>query len=315
MALVAPMSWAASAALPRLPLEVAADEVGNYTLALAMVFAAVAAVAAAGLAYGVRLSGAIVAGATALVALVGALIWTQGTLSGSSASLLAMAEAGEQVPPEWMINLNPGLIIVAMVFVARLSGMVRPLVSIFLGMIIATVGSVIAGTTTVGLVALFGIAVFSVGEMLSSPKTMEYLATLAKKGQEGLFMGYSNIPTAIGWVAGSILAGTLYEKLGDKVNLARYHLVHVAGMDPAAAAALPKTEVLPTLATRLQLDAPAVQSLLFETYHPERLWYLIGAIGLASILGMGAYDWGVRRADRRLAEAEAAVAEAPETVS
>ena len=55
-----------------------------------------------------------------------------------------------------------------------------------------------------GIICVAGIAVFSIGEMLSSPKKMEYLASLSPKGQEALFMGYANIPVAIGWIAGSM---------------------------------------------------------------------------------------------------------------
>ena len=41
------------------------------------------------------------------------------------------------------------------------------------------------------------------------------------KGQEGLYMGYVNVPVAIGWMAGSAIAGDKYELMGDKINLAK----------------------------------------------------------------------------------------------
>ncbi len=142
------------------------------------------------------------------------------TMMSSSETLTEMAAKGAQVPPEWMININPGLIVFTMVFFAYLTSFVRPMTSIIIGMVVATGGSIVAGTSTVGIMCIGGIAVFSIGEMLSSPKKMEYLATLATKGQEGLFMGYANIPVAIGWIAVSYLSGDSYEKGGDKANLA-----------------------------------------------------------------------------------------------
>ena len=61
---------------------------------------------------------------------------------------------------------------------------------------------------------------FSVGEMMSSPKTNEYLGVLAPEGEKGLYMGYANTPQGIGWAAGSLIAGHVYENQGDKANLA-----------------------------------------------------------------------------------------------
>ena len=47
---------------------------------------------------------------------------------------------------------------------------------------------------TVGLIAL--------GELFTSPRMYEYIGALAPKGQEGLFLGYANLPLALGSLAG-----------------------------------------------------------------------------------------------------------------
>ena len=49
-------------------------------------------------------------------------------------------------------------------------------------------------------------------------------------------MGYANAPIAIGWISGSLFAGNRYEASGDKVNLARKHLVEEVGMKTGDAA-------------------------------------------------------------------------------
>ena len=219
-------------------------------------------------------------------------------MSGKSEALTAMANAGAQVPPEWMINLNPGLIVFTMVFFAYITSFVRPITSIIIGMAVATVGSMVAGTATIGIMCLGGIGIFSIGEMLSSPKKMEYLAGLAKKGQEGLFMGYANIPVAIGWIAGSYLAGDAYEKGGDKANLARKYLIEEMEMDQTAAAAIDRADTVSTLSAQLGKTALETQQLLYATYAPQSVWYSIGAIGLGSIVAMVIYDRVITYIDR-----------------
>jgi hypothetical protein len=197
-----------------------------------------------------------------------------------------------------MINMNPGLIVFTMVGFGYLTSFVRPLTSILIGMGVATAGSLLAGTAVLGWACLAGIAVFSVGEMLSSPKKMEYLATLAKKGQEGVFMGYANMPVAIGWIVGSIYAGSQYETMGDKKNLAKKHLETVFNMDKEVLEAMPRTELVPTLADKMGGSVMDAQQMLYQTYHPEQIWWTIGAIGLASIVGMLGYDRLITYIDR-----------------
>ena len=248
-----------------------------------------------------RLPGQMVA-ALNLVILTPLMVWTmRGKMLASSSGLVTMAEEGAQIPPEWMINLNPGLIVFTVVFFGYLASFVRPLTSILAGMVIATAGSLLAGTAIIGWSCLAGILIFSVGEMLSSPKKMEYLASLAKKGQEGLFMGYANVPVAIGWITGSIVAGNAYESNGDKVNLARRHLVRELGENEAIIAEMPKSDVVPFLADKLGTDALGVQKMLFETYDPHHLWFGIAGVGVASVVLMVIYDRVLKSIDSRKA--------------
>ena len=49
-------------------------------------------------------------------------------------------------------------------------------------------------------------------------------ASLAPPGKRALYLGYANMPDGIGWVLGSLIAGSQYEQKGDKINLARRFL-------------------------------------------------------------------------------------------
>lgn len=232
---------------------------------------------------------------------LGSLFTMNSYFSAHAQTLVELAKQGRQVNPEWMINLNPALITLTMVFFAYLSSFMRPLQSIILGMTVATLGSIIAGTAMVGIVCILGIFVFSVGEMLSSPKKLEYFASLSPKGQEGLYMGYANIPVAIGWIVGNVFAGSRYEFTGDKVNLARRHLEAALHMSSDAVKAIPKSEVMTTLANKLNVTVLEAQKMLFQLYHPNKVWLEIAAMGFASVIGMIIYDRVIRYYDRKRA--------------
>ncbi len=261
--------------------------------------AAGAGILAGALALQLRLEAKLLAGLVTGIGIGGAMPAMYQAMTAKSDLFIQMAKDGAQVNPEWMINLNPGLIVFTMIGFAYLSSFVRPLTSIIIGMGVATAGSFIAGNATVGWVCLAGIGVFSIGEMLSSPKKMEYLATLAKKGQEGLFMGYANIPVAIGWIAGSYLAGDAYEKGGDKANLARKYLQEELNMESAAADAIDRADVVAELSRQLGKTALETQRLLYETYSPQSVWYSIAMIGVASIVLMVVYDRVLARFGRK----------------
>ncbi len=131
---------------------------------------------------------------------------------------------GQQLSQEWMINANAGLIVLVVVFVSWMVAKMRRTHSIFLGIVISSAGLILAGFTTAGYLCMIGILVFSVGEMLSSPKMNEYLGVIAPPGEKGLYMGYANVPQGIGWGVGSVIAGHVYDDMGDKANLALDYL-------------------------------------------------------------------------------------------
>jgi len=47
--------------------------------------------------------------------------------------------------------------------------------------------------------------------MFASPRIYEYIGAIAPKGQEGLYLGYANLPVALGSIVGAPLGGRLFE--------------------------------------------------------------------------------------------------------
>jgi MFS family permease len=195
-----------------------------------------------------------------------------------------------QISQEWLINANAGLIVLAVIFVSYLVRKMRRVTSIFWGIIISSTGLMMAGYTTAGVFCLLGILVFSVGEMMSSPKMNEYLGVIAPPGKKGLYMGYANIPQGIGWAVGSLFAGQLYDSGGDKANLAIDYLskeFQITGVG--------RPEAMNKLVEVMGVSHQEATDVLWAAYKPYELWYYFAAIGIASAVGMYFYGLWVKK--------------------
>ncbi len=206
--------------------------------------------------------------------------------------MLARNTPTPQVAQEWIINLNPLLIIF---FVAPLSWFVNRkmsrLNSMLAGIIISGAGIFVAGSGMTVLFCLAGIALFSVGEMLSSPKMNEYLGVIAPENAKALYMGYANIPLAVGWAYGSFLAGKVYEASGEKASLALRYLGEVLALSP-----LPqRTDAFPRLRELTGLGHDEATRLLWDAYHPGSVWYPFVIASLVSAAALFLFNLWVRK--------------------
>ncbi len=200
---------------------------------------------------------------------------------------------GTMITQEWMINADAGLIVIAVVFVSWLVSKMRRVTSIFMGIVISSLGLIAAGFTMNGAFVLLGIMLFAVGEMLSSPKMNEYLGVIAPPGEKGLYMGYANIPLAVGWGYGSIMGGEIYSRMGDKANLAiRYMQDHLN-----ISGGIVRTDAFSKLMEVTGKNAVDATNLLWNTYRPYELWYQFAAIGMASAIGIFIYSMVVKRSE------------------
>lgn len=126
-----------------------------------------------------------------------------------------MLENG-QIKPEFLINLNAFGIIAFQVLISYVVRKTRPLTSIILGVAV-TVGSfliyLISGS---GWVVVGAILVFSLGEMLASPRSKEYAGRIAPPEKVGMYMGYFYWCVALGNLFGGLLSGVCYQTFGPK---------------------------------------------------------------------------------------------------
>jgi MFS family permease len=173
-----------------------------------------------------------------------------------------------------------------------------------IGMLISLVGFVGAGATGIGWFCCAMILVFSIGEMTCSPTFSAYVGLIAPKDKKALYMGYSNIPFAIGWALGNLIGGTLYERISSKINLARDYMVEQLLISSEFVMGLEDGQVMTTLVEKMSTgDTPVtVQEatrVLWDNYRPDMVWYYLGIIGLAGTLGMTIFYFATRK---RIAE-------------
>jgi dipeptide/tripeptide permease len=197
---------------------------------------------------------------------------------------------GGQVPPEQIVNINAFLIMFFAFIVGFFTGKVRSMNAMIVGIAISAVAIAMFAISWSGWWVVLAIAVFSLGEMAASPTKMRYIAGIAPPGRKALYLGYVNATVGIGWSIGSLVAGAMYQQGGDKVMLARRHLIDGLGMDPTTVDTLPKDDVLPALAQAVGLQDLDAQHLLWSTYHPERIWLWFALVGIVSMIGLVAFD-------------------------
>ena len=211
-----------------------------------------------------------------------------------------VTESG-QTKPEIIINIDSMAIIALVIPISWLVGKISKVSAMIIGMLISLVGFVAAGTTSIGLVCCVMVIVFSIGEMTCSPTFSAYIGLIAPKDKKALYMGYSNIPYAIGWGAGGVVGGFLYDAIASKYKLARHYLVDHFGMDPSAVMDekfMPKEEVIEALAWMMGPgDGVSIQEatqMLWDLHHPYMVWYYLGAIGLLGTIGMILFYFATR---------------------
>jgi len=116
----------------------------------------------------------------------------------------------------WRINAEAishtgYIIIVFQVFISRIFEKRPAILSFLFGLLVAAAGFIVLGlsiTIASGLV-FFGIFLFAVGEMISSPRIQEYITWIAPKEKAGLYMGTNFLATFIGATLSGIYTGVM----------------------------------------------------------------------------------------------------------
>jgi len=143
---------------------------------------------------------------------------------------------------------NPITIVLFQLLITKLFGKLPPIKSIIVGTVIIGLAMLInvaplfmAGGVTAKVLLPLGslfvvmtVALIAFGELFASSRLYEYIGSLAPKGQEGLFLGYANLPMAIGSLVGGPAGAWLFNSV--MCNGAVKQADGLLKLDPKAAA-------------------------------------------------------------------------------
>ena len=218
-----------------------------------------------------------------------------------------MAANDGQFNPEWIVNVDAGSIIIFVLLISYITGRFKPISAMIVGMFISCIGLLGAGVSTTGWMCVLFIFIFAVGEMACSPKFSEYIGLMAPPDKKAVYMGYSNIPFAVGWGGANFIGGPLYDMLSDKYQLARHYLTETLQVPAEQLAKLGNDDVMAQLMERLGKSELDIRLVLWNEYHPETFWYICMGIGLLSTFAMVGYHfWLEAEARQRAVTADAA---------
>ena len=186
---------------------------------------------------------------------------------------LYLKKAVELDPAVDLITMaNPFVIVFFQLLITKKFGKMKPVNSIMVGIIIISISMAInlipiymsggIRQLTLGewipmgtLFIILTVALIAFGELFTSARIYEYIGALAPKGQEGLFLGYANLPIAVGSLIGGPAGAFIFNEI-------------------------------------MMRNAVKLDSGLFEL-HPfwnSMGWMILMGIGLASALSMWLYN-------------------------
>ncbi len=132
---------------------------------------------------------------------------------------------------------NPFVIVCFQLLITRYFGKMRPVKSMIIGALVIAaamcinlapvyaaggVRALVANWLPIGSVfVVLTVGLIAFGELFTSARMYEYIGALAPKGQEGLYLGYANLPLAIGSLTGGPVGAFIFNEIMAKGAIVR----------------------------------------------------------------------------------------------
>lgn len=200
--------------------------------------------------------------------------------------MLMETPSGKMIDYRYLYSINSAFIVAFVVVISRVMKHIKFKTVFVIGVALAAFGLFVAGFTYSGFLTIFGMTVYTFGEMIINPKIRQYMASLTGVQNKSAYLGYMYFSYAVGLGGGSLLGGYLYEHLSEKSTLAEHYLketLHFTGNN------LKPAEYISKLMEIKGINYADATDLLWKTYHPQQIWYIFLMIGIFTISGLWVY--------------------------
>jgi len=200
--------------------------------------------------------------------------------------LLGMNKDGVRIEPEGIVTLNSCMIMFTCFIFAGISAKMRASSSMVLGTVLVVVALALFGFSNLAWFGVFAMVVFSVGEMLASPKFSEYLGNIAPPDKKAMWIGFSQAPILIGATIEGKVGPLLYHHFSSKDTFAR-EMLRTKGFDAAQVTetVLPPGEAFHKLVEVTGMAPDVLTRELYQAHNVGTTWYIFAAVGaVAAVL-------------------------------
>jgi dipeptide/tripeptide permease len=208
--------------------------------------------------------------------------------------LLGMSQDGQRIQPEGLVNLNAMMIMFFCFIVAGWSALMKATNSMALGTFLAATTLLLLGGFNYVWIMVLAIVCFSMGEMLSSPKSSEYLGNIAPQQKKAMYLGFSQLPLGIGWSLEGFFGQYLYGEFGSKDTISRQNLIDL-GLSQPEVDAVPIGEAFQKLIEVSGNNAETLTAQLYAANNVGVAWYIMGSVGLVAAAGLYVYGFWTYR--------------------
>ena len=187
-------------------------------------------------------------------------------------------------------SMDAFFIIIFQLWISTIAMRYKPLRAMITGIFILSFGLFLMFTSQNSWIVIFGILVFAVGEMASSPKFTEYVGRIAPADKKALYMGTSFLPIAAGHWAAGLLSGDIYAKIAEKFTLLQKE-VAAKGLDiPEISEQFTRNDYFNRAGELMGMNQTELTNMLFEQYQPTRIWMLYSGIAVGAAMALFLYD-------------------------
>ncbi|MEI6143515.1 MAG: MFS transporter [Mariniphaga sp.] len=201
-----------------------------------------------------------------------------------------LGSAEGTVPAEYIMNVDAGYIILFQIVISSIAMRYKPLHTMMVGILIASVGLGLSLATQNGLYIIIALFIFSIGEMSSSPKITEYIGRIAPADKTALYMGCSFIPVALGNIFAGIVSGNVFQNLSDKITLTKKELISRDIDIQSIGEHFTKNDYFNQAALKMKMDNNQLTQYLWDKYNPSSFWLVVLGIGIFASASLFLYD-------------------------